>query len=88
MSSHSRILEWTAMLRTPLPALSTPQATVLALWSVGQVLARSSALTAVAAFLAMGLRRPKKSGRGGLSPTMQVLCRSEAVDRRLTAGQE
>jgi hypothetical protein len=63
MSSHSRIIEWTAMIRTHLPALSKPQATVLALWRVGMVLARSSALTAVAAFLAMWLRRPEQTVR-------------------------
>jgi hypothetical protein len=63
MSSHSRILEWTAMIRTHLPALSTPQAPVLALWSVGMVLARSSALTAVAAFLARWLRRQEQTVR-------------------------
>src|SRR5262249_9568739 len=63
MSSHSRILEWTAMIRTHLPALSKPQATVLALWSLGMVLARSSALTAVAAFLAMWLRRQEQTVR-------------------------
>jgi hypothetical protein len=31
MSSHSRIMEWTATIRTHLPALSKPQAPVLAL---------------------------------------------------------
>ena len=63
MSSHSRIMEWTAMMRTHLPALSTPQATVLAWWSLGMVLARSSALTAVAAFLAMWWRRQEQTVR-------------------------
>ena len=63
MSSHSRILEWTAMISTHLPALSKPQATVLALWSLGMVLARSCALTAVAAFLATWLRRQEQTVR-------------------------
>jgi hypothetical protein len=63
MSTHRRIIEWTAMIRTHLPALSKPQATVLALWSVGLGLARSSALTAVAAFLAIWLRRPEQTVR-------------------------
>ena len=52
MSCQSRIAEWTAVIRTHLPLLSQPQATVLALWSLGMVLARSCALTAVAVFLA------------------------------------
>ena len=40
-----------------MPHLSKPQATVLALWSLGMVLARSCALTAVSAFLATWLDR-------------------------------
>jgi len=63
MSSHSRMVEWTEMIRTHLPALSKPQATVLALWSVGMVLARSCALTAVTAVLAMWLRRQEQTVR-------------------------
>jgi hypothetical protein len=63
MSSHSRIVEWTTIISTQLPLLSKPQATVLALWSLGMVLARSCALTAVAAFLAMWLRRPEQNVR-------------------------
>ena len=63
MSSHSRITAWTAMIRTPLPTLSKPQATVLALWSVGLVRARASAVTAVAAFLAVWLRRQEQTVR-------------------------
>jgi hypothetical protein len=63
MSSHSRVGEWTAIIRTHLPALSKPQATVLALWSLGMVLARSCALTAVTAFLAAWLRRQEQTVR-------------------------
>ena len=46
-----------------LPHLSTPQATVLALWSLGMVLARSCALTAVSAFLATWLCRKEPAVR-------------------------
>jgi hypothetical protein len=63
MSSHSRVVEWTAMIRTHLPTLSKPQVTVLALWSLGMVLARSCALTAVTAFLAPWVRRPEQTVR-------------------------
>ncbi|HEX9869644.1 MAG TPA: transposase [Candidatus Tectomicrobia bacterium] len=63
LSSHSRIMEGTATSRTHLPALSKPQATVLALWSLGMVLARASALTAVAAFLALWWPRPEQTVR-------------------------
>src|SRR3989454_1642395 len=57
MSCHPRVTEWTTILQAHLPHLSKPQATVLALWSLGMVLARSCALTAVRAFLATWLGR-------------------------------
>ena len=46
-----------------LPPLSKPQATVLALWSLGMVLARSCALTAVSHFLAKGMQRKEQTVR-------------------------
>ena len=63
MSCHSRVTEWTTIIRLYLPHLSKPQATVLALWSLGMVLARSCALTAVATFLAVWLRRQEQTVR-------------------------
>jgi len=44
--------QWTAEVGTAFPNLSKPQATALAWWSFGMVLARSCALTTVAFFLA------------------------------------
>jgi hypothetical protein len=52
MACHPRVTEWTTIIQTHVPHLTKPQATVLALWSLGMVLARSCALTAVSAFLA------------------------------------
>ena len=52
MSCHPRVTEWATTIQTHLPHLSKPQITVLALWSLGLVLARSCALTAVSACLA------------------------------------
>ena len=52
-----------ALLRTHLPLLSQPQATVLALWSLGMVLAHLCALTAVAVFLAGWLHRKEQTVR-------------------------
>ena len=49
--------QWRTTIMHHLPHLSKPQATVLALWSLGMVLARSCALTAVSAFLARGGRK-------------------------------
>ena len=63
MSCHPRVTEWTTSIQTHLPHLSKPQATVLALWSLGMVLARSCALTAVSAFLATWLGRKEPAGR-------------------------
>ena len=57
MSCHPRVTAWTTIIHAHLPHLSTAQATVLALGSLGMVLARSCALTAVSAFLATWLGR-------------------------------
>ena len=63
MSCHSRVVEWTIVIRTHLPALTKPQATVLALWSLGMVLARSCALTAVSVCLAVLMKRQENTVR-------------------------
>ena len=52
MSSAPSVTQWTQLVATQLPPLSRPQATVLALWSLGLVLARSCGLTAVSVFVA------------------------------------
>src|SRR2546430_6128984 len=63
MSCHPRVTEWTLTIQAHMPHLSKPQATVLALWSLGMVLARSCALTAVSAFLATWLKRKESTVR-------------------------
>jgi hypothetical protein len=63
MSCQSRMAEWTVVIRTHWPMLSQPQATVLALWRLGMVLARSCALTAVAVFLAGWCQRQEPTVR-------------------------
>jgi len=63
MSCHPRVLEWSTVIRTHLPHLSKSPATVLALWRLGMVLARSCALTAVSVFLATWLGRPEPTVR-------------------------
>jgi hypothetical protein len=55
--------QWRTTIMQHLPPLSKPQATVLALWSFGMVLARSCALSAVSHFLATGMRRQEQSVR-------------------------
>jgi hypothetical protein len=63
MSCQSAVYQWTAEVTSHMPHLSKPQATVLALWSVGMVVARSCALSAVSLFLAQGLDRKANTVR-------------------------
>lgn len=63
MSCQKAVYQWTEVITTHLPHLSKPQATVLALWSVGMVLARSCALSAVSELLAKGLERKANTVR-------------------------
>jgi len=63
MSCQSAVYQWTEVVTTHMPHLSKPQAAGLALWSVGMVLARSCALTAVSLCLAKGLDRKANTVR-------------------------
>ena len=63
MTGQDRVYQWTDVVRTHLPHLSKPQATVLALWSLGMVLAGSCALTAVSLVWATWLERREGSVR-------------------------
>ena len=82
MSCHPRVTEWTTIIHAHLPHLSKPQATVLALWSLGMVLARSCALTAVSAFLATWLGRKEPA----VYQQLREFC-YEATAKRGTARQ-
>ena len=63
MSCQSAVYQWTEVVTTHMPHLSKPQAAGLALWSVGMVLARSCALSAVSEFVAKGLERKPNTVR-------------------------
>jgi DDE family transposase len=63
MSCQRAVYQWTEVVTTHMPQLSKPQAAVLALWSLGMVLARSCALSAVSLFLAQGLDRKDNTVR-------------------------
>jgi hypothetical protein len=63
MSCRSAVYQWTAVVTKHMPQLSKPQAAVLALWSLGMVLARSCALTAVSLCVAQGLERKPNTVR-------------------------
>jgi len=55
--------QWLTTIMHHLSPLSKPQATVLALWSFGMVLARSCALSAVSSLLATGMQRSEQTMR-------------------------
>ena len=55
--------QWLTTIMQHLSSLSKPQATVLAMWSFGMVLARSCALTAVSQLLAAGMRHKEQTVR-------------------------
>ena len=55
--------QWLTTIMQHLSPLSKPQATVLALWSFGMVLARSCALSAVSHLLAEGMPRNEQTVR-------------------------
>ena len=63
MICSERVSQWTAIVSRHLPHLSRPQATVLALWSLGMVLARSCGLSQVSALLALLLGQPEETLR-------------------------
>ena len=77
MHYQASVDQWRTTIMQHLPELSKPQATVVALWSLGMVLARSCALTAVSAVVAAGEGRQENTRR-------QRLCEwySEAPDKR------
>ena len=55
--------QWLTTIMQHLSSLRKPQATVLAMWSFGMVLARSCALTAVSQLLAAGMRHKEQTVR-------------------------
>jgi hypothetical protein len=63
MSCQRAVYQWTEVVTTYMPHLSKPQAAVLAVWSLGMVLARSCALSAVSEVLAEGLARKANTVR-------------------------
>ena len=63
MPRPAALFRWHQTLSTYLPHLSQPQVAVLALWSVGLILAHSCGLTTVATLLAYLLARPEGTVR-------------------------
>ena len=63
MSCHPRVSAWTTRIQTHVPHLTKPHAPVLALGTLGRVLARSWALTAVRVVLATWRSRQEPTVR-------------------------
>ncbi len=63
MTCSERVSQWTATVSSQLPHLSRPQASVLALWSLGMVLAHSCGLSQVSVLLALLLGQPEETLR-------------------------
>jgi len=75
MSYPDPLSEWRETVSTAFAHLSQPQATVLALWSYGMVLARSCGLTVVSATLAVQMGCG--DGQPGPALARMVLCRRQ-----------
>jgi hypothetical protein len=63
MTCSERVSQWTVTVSRQLPHLSRPQASVLALWSLGMVLAHSCGLSQVSVLLALLLGQPEETLR-------------------------
>ena len=74
--------QWLKTIKTHLPHLSKPQATVLALGSVGMVLARSCALSAVSSLLAEGMHRQEQTVRQQLREWYDDVPRKRGTKRQ------
>jgi hypothetical protein len=71
------VYQWTSTVTTHFPQLSKPQVTVLALWSLGRVVARSCALSAVSTLLASWLERKPNT----LRQQLREFCYEAAAKR-------
>src|SRR5881409_4489852 len=74
--------QWLTTIMPHVPHLSKPQATVLALWSLGMVLARSCALTAVSHLLAKGMKRKEQTVRQQLRAWYDDVPRKRGAKRQ------
>ena len=82
MCCQASFAQWLTIIMPHLSHLSKPQATVLALWSFGMVLARSCALTAVSQLLAAGLPRQEQTVRQRLREWYDDVPRTRGTKRQ------
>ncbi len=82
MSHREGLFQWIEQVSTHVPHLSTPQAVVLALWSFGIPVTRSTGITTVSVFLAMLTGKTT----GSLRQRLREWC-YDAPDKRGPARQ-
>ena len=85
MSCHHPVYQWTKIITTHFPHLSKPQARVLALWSLGMVVARSCALSTVSGLLAQWLDRKPNTVRQQLREFCYEAPAKRGADRQEVA---
>jgi hypothetical protein len=79
--------QWLTTMMPHLSPLRKPQATVLALWSFGMVLARSCALPAVSPMLAKGMQRKEQTVRQQLREWYDDVPRKRGAKRQALPGE-
>src|SRR5262245_45005203 len=82
MSCRHPVYQWTHIVTTHFPHLSKSQARVLALWSLGMVVARSCALSAVSVLLAQWLDRKANTVRQQLREFCYEIPAKRGADRQ------
>jgi hypothetical protein len=87
MACQRALYQWTEVVTTPMSPLSKPHAGVVALWSLGMVLARSCALSAVSAFLVASLGRKPTPVRHQLREWCSEGCAKRSGPRQELKGE-
>ena len=88
MSCHAQLQQWQRTIMHHLPHLSKPQAAGLALWTLGMVLSRSCALSAVSGLLATVLQRPANTLRQRLRDSYLEAEAKRGAGRRQLGGRD
>src|SRR5215210_4858362 len=82
MTCYHTVYQWQQTLREHLPHLSRPQASVLALWSLGVVLTRSCSLSYVTLLLGQALGKPENTLRQRLREWYYPAAQKRGAKRR------
>ncbi len=86
MTGQERVSQWTTVVHSHLPHLTKPPATVRALWSLGMVLARSGALTALSLVWATWRARTEATVRQQLREFLSDKAAKRGGQRQAVGG--